>query len=208
MNFEIRKMTKKDKDEVISMMGAFYSSDAVFTNGSVEIFNTDFENCINASPFLEGYIFEGCPLENSASKACERGQSFEGCIAEGHYSCRKNYPSAFDSATCDVSDLHGATSAAPAAPDLQGVPRAILGYAMIAKSFSTEFGKPCIWLEDLYLKPEYRGNKIIPQFLSYVKKLFPDAILRLELERENTHALHVYKKSGFIELPYVEMMEK
>ena len=32
----------------------------------------------------------------------------------------------------------------------------IQGYAMIAKSFSTEFGKPCIWIEDLYLKPEHR----------------------------------------------------
>ena len=29
----------------------------------------------------------------------------------------------------------------------------ILGYAMVAKSFSTEFGKPCMWIEDLYLKP-------------------------------------------------------
>lgn len=33
----------------------------------------------------------------------------------------------------------------------------IQGYAMIAKSFSTEFGKPCIWVEDLYIKDRYRG---------------------------------------------------
>ena len=30
----------------------------------------------------------------------------------------------------------------------------LLGYAMVAKSFSTEFGKPCMWIEDIYLKPE------------------------------------------------------
>ena len=37
----------------------------------------------------------------------------------------------------------------------------ILGYAMTARSFSTEFGKPCLWFEDLYLKPQYRGCGII-----------------------------------------------
>ena len=26
---------------------------------------------------------------------------------------------------------------------------ALLGYAMVAKSFSTEFGKPCVWVEDM-----------------------------------------------------------
>ena len=35
-----------------------------------------------------------------------------------------------------------------------------LGYSMLAKSFSTEFGKHCIWIEDLYLKPEYRGEGV------------------------------------------------
>jgi len=36
----------------------------------------------------------------------------------------------------------------------------IAGYAMLAKSFSTEFGGICIWIEDLYMKPEYRGGGI------------------------------------------------
>ena len=32
------------------------------------------------------------------------------------------------------------------------------GYAMVAKSFSTEFGKPCIWIEDLYIRDAFRGQ--------------------------------------------------
>ena len=32
----------------------------------------------------------------------------------------------------------------------------ILGYAMAAKSFSTEFGKPCVWIEDREQRP---GNR-------------------------------------------------
>lgn len=84
----------------------------------------------------------------------------------------------------------------------------ILGYAMLAKSFSTEFGKPCIWLEDLYLKPEFRGLGIIPKFISKIENENKNSILRLEVEDENTHAVHVYQKSGFSKLPYVEMKKE
>ena len=84
----------------------------------------------------------------------------------------------------------------------------ILGYAMIAKSFSTEFGKPCIWLEDLYLKPEFRGHGIIPKFISKLENENKNSILRLEVEEENSHAVHVYEKSGFSRLPYAEMKKE
>ena len=63
----------------------------------------------------------------------------------------------------------------------------IQGYGMIAKSFSTEFGRPCMWIEDIYIKE------------------YPDAILRLEVEEENERAVNVYKKNGFSFLPYLEM---
>lgn len=81
----------------------------------------------------------------------------------------------------------------------------VLGYGMAAKSFSTEFGKPCIWVEDLYLKPEYRGQGIGSAFLTYMARQYPDAILRLEGEAENERAIAVYEKSGFQVLPYMEM---
>lgn len=58
MNHIIRKMTENDRDTVLDMMRVFYASPAVFTNGSEEIFQNDIENCVNDSPYLEGYIFE------------------------------------------------------------------------------------------------------------------------------------------------------
>ncbi|MBQ2900697.1 MAG: GNAT family N-acetyltransferase [Agathobacter sp.] len=136
-------MTRDDKDTVISMMRVFYASPAVLSNGSEEIFEADVENCVNDSPYLEGFIFE----EN------------------------------------DV----------------------ILGYGMIAKSFSTEFGKPCIWVEDLYMKPEYRGTGIGSKFFDYLEQNYTDCIFRLEVEEENERAIHVYEKNGFAVLPYMEM---
>ena len=143
MHSHIRKMTAADKPQVLSMMRVFYSSDAVWTNGSEEIFQADIDQCVGDSPYLEGYI-----LEND---------------------------------------------------------RKIQGYAMIAKSFSTEFGKPCIWIEDLYLKEEFRGLGIGQQFFAYITEAYPGCLFRLEVEAENHRAIHVYEKCGFTELPYVEM---
>ncbi len=81
----------------------------------------------------------------------------------------------------------------------------IFGYAMIAKSFSTEFGKPCIWIEDLYLEEDCRGMGLGTRFLHFVESRFPDCLLRLEAEAENETAVHVYRKFGFEILPYLEL---
>ena len=84
----------------------------------------------------------------------------------------------------------------------------ICGYGMIAKSFSTEFGKPCIWIEDLYLKEEYRGVGIGSSFFQYLEKEYPNTIMRLEVEEENTRAVAVYRKNGYETLPYMEMKKE
>lgn len=143
MNSTIRFMTADDKSCVMKMMREFYSSPAVSTNGSDGIFSADIENCLNDSPYLEGYIFE-----NSG--------------------------------------------------DIQG-------YAMVAKSFSTEFGKPCIWIEDLYIRKEYRGQGIGRLFMDFIADKYPDCLLRLEVEEENETAIKLYRKSGFTPLPYMEL---
>ena len=81
----------------------------------------------------------------------------------------------------------------------------ILGYGMIAKSFSTEFGKPCIWIEDLYVESPYRNMGLGSAFLKFVEDKYPGHLLRLEVEKENERAVHVYEKCGFEEIPYMEM---
>ena len=143
MAMNIREMIQDDKSIIIDMMRVFYASPAVLSNGSEEIFEADVENCVNDSPYLEGFVFE------------ENGE--------------------------------------------------ILGYGMIAKSFSTEFGKPCMWIEDLYFKPEYRGLGLGTKFFQLMDETYPHAVLRLEVEEENERAVHVYKKCGYEVLPYMEM---
>ena len=81
----------------------------------------------------------------------------------------------------------------------------IVGYGMLAKSFSTEFGKPCIWIEDLYVKPQMRGNGIGSMFFCFIEEKYPEVLFRLEVEEENERAIHVYQKNGFEMMPYMEM---
>ena len=142
----IRLMKEQDKNEVIEMMTVFYASEAVSTNGSREIFESDFNNCINSCPYLEGYVFE------------ENGN--------------------------------------------------ICGYAMVAKSFSTEFGKPCIWIEDLYIKEEYRHKKLGSLFFDFLKENYKDTIQRLEVDKNNVFAIKAYKKNNFDEVDYLQFIRK
>ena len=142
----IRLMKEQDKNEVIEMMTVFYASEAVSTNGSREIFESDFNNCINSCPYLEGYVFE----ENNN----------------------------------------------------------ICGYAMVAKSFSTEFGKPCIWIEDLYIKEEYRHKKLGSLFFNFLKENYKDTIQRLEVDKHNVFAIKAYKKNNFEEVDYLQFIRK
>ncbi|MBQ7654812.1 MAG: GNAT family N-acetyltransferase [Clostridia bacterium] len=145
MSFYIRPMEERDKGSVIGMMKVFYSSEAVYTNGSKEVFESDFKSCVSENPFAEGFVFE-----------------------EGEN---------------------------------------LLGYAMVAKSFSTEFGKQCIWLEDIFVKAEHRGKGVGSAFLEFAESRYPDAVLRLEIEPENESAIRLYQKSGFDFLPYSEMIK-
>ena len=81
----------------------------------------------------------------------------------------------------------------------------IVGYGMLAKSFSTEYGKACIWIEDIYIEEEFRGCGLGSEFFDFIEKKYDNCIFRLEVEEENERALRVYKKNGFEFMPYKEM---
>lgn len=86
----------------------------------------------------------------------------------------------------------------------------IAGYSMVAKSYSTEFGGECIWIEDLYMKPEYRGKGIGTKFFQYLEEVYKDKVVRfrLEVEKNNQSAIAAYKKNGYQELAYVQMTKE
>ena len=79
------------------------------------------------------------------------------------------------------------------------------GYALLAISHASEFGCPCVWIEDLYVTEGCRSQGLGREFLTFVRRSFPDALLRLEVEEENQGAIKLYKKCGFSFWPYEEM---
>lgn len=81
----------------------------------------------------------------------------------------------------------------------------ICGYSMIARGYSTEYGGECIWIEDLYVKPEYRGHGIGTEFFSALEREYRGKAVRyrLEAEESNENAVKLYKKCGFKVSPYV-----
>lgn len=83
--------------------------------------------------------------------------------------------------------------------------RGVQGYAMVARSYTTEFGRPCVWIEDLYLNENCRGRGVGSRFFDYIENRYPDAALRLEVERGNEKAVALYKKRGFAPVSYLGM---
>lgn len=86
----------------------------------------------------------------------------------------------------------------------------LAGYSMTANGYSTEYGGPCLWIEDIYILPEYRGQGIAGQFFSWLDGYARGKAvrLRLEVEAENERAIAVYEKCGYHKLPYLEMTKE
>ena len=83
------------------------------------------------------------------------------------------------------------------------------GYAMTTRCYATEFGGMCAWLEDLYIKPEYRGMGISSRFFEHLECKCADCkLIKLEAEKENAHAVSVYKRRGFEVSEYFEMVKR
>ena len=73
----------------------------------------------------------------------------------------------------------------------------ILGYSMVAKSYSTEYGGMCVWVEDT-------------AFFRFLDEKYKDQAVRfrLEVEEDNERAVAVYKKAGYQPLPYMQMTKE
>ncbi len=80
---------------------------------------------------------------------------------------------------------------------------AVTGYALLAKTFSQEAGGLAVWIEELYIKPEYRGMGIGSEALDYIRQNVPAARYRLETEPENERAAQLYCRHGFRPLGYI-----
>ena len=74
-----------------------------------------------------------------------------------------------------------------------------IGYAIFFKTFSTFLAKPGLWLEDLYVKPEYRGRGIGKGLLLAVGDIAKErgsGRYEWNVLDWNQRAIEVYEKAG------------
>lgn len=86
----------------------------------------------------------------------------------------------------------------------------IAGYALLAKTFSQEAGGIQVWIEELYVKPEFRGHGLGHEFFEFLEKHLPRNTkrIRLEAESDNQKAISLYRQLGFQDLPYRQMFRE
>ena len=85
----------------------------------------------------------------------------------------------------------------------------VVGYFLLAITWSNEAGGMVIWLDELYFKPECRGKGYGTEAFAWVEREYPDAKrFRLEATHSNQRAIALYGKLGYEELKYDQMIKE
>lgn len=79
----------------------------------------------------------------------------------------------------------------------------VIGYGVLAYTYSQEAGGKVVWLEEIYLKKEFRGKGVGSRFIDFVLESIPAKRYRLETEPENEKAAALYRRKGFEFFEYV-----
>lgn len=84
----------------------------------------------------------------------------------------------------------------------------ITGYALLAKTFSQEAGGMVIWVEEIYIKPEFRGMGQGREFLNSMISRLGNGVSRIRLEASacNAKAVKLYRSLGFTDLEYGQLI--
>lgn len=83
----------------------------------------------------------------------------------------------------------------------------VAGYVLLLLGWSQEAGGQTIWIDELYLLPQFRGQGLGTAFFRELEALYPHAArFRLELEPDNLRAKALYTKMGFQVLNYQQMV--
>lgn len=81
------------------------------------------------------------------------------------------------------------------------------GYALLAITWSQEGGGETIWVDELYILPQFRGQGLGTAFFSELRRIYPNAArFRLEIEPDNEKARALYERMGYRFLNYRQMV--
>ena len=81
------------------------------------------------------------------------------------------------------------------------------GYILLALTYSNEAGGMVVWIDEIYVKPEFRSQGIGSELIDFVIDKYKDnaARFRLEITESNMGAKKLYLSKGFTDLSYRQM---
>lgn len=102
-------------------------------------------------------------------------------------------------------------AADPAEPLLRGVlvqrDGVPAGYLYVTQCYSAEVGGRCIFIEEIFLKPELRGQGLGTEIMAWLEREYPAARrFRLEVTHVNQGAVRLYQRAGYEFLRYDQMV--
>ena len=102
-------------------------------------------------------------------------------------------------------------AASPAEPLLRGLliqwEGKPAGYMYLTQCYSAEVWGRCVFIEEIYLEPEYRRRGLGAQIMAWLEQEYPAARrFRLEVTQANQGAVSLYQKAGYTFLRYEQMV--
>lgn len=88
----------------------------------------------------------------------------------------------------------------------EGADGTVIGYVLLMKTYTREAGGLTVWVDELYVCPEWQGQGVAHRFFSWLEQNIPAARYRLETEPENVRAKALYERMGYVPLPYQQMI--
>ena len=83
------------------------------------------------------------------------------------------------------------------------------GFCVTSKTYSPEAGGMCLWVEDLYVKPQFRSMGLGKELFERIEADYGEKLsrIRLEVDEDNHGAISLYERIGFKRLPYGQMVK-
>ena len=90
------------------------------------------------------------------------------------------------------------------------VERKTAGYCLISHSYSNATDGMTVWIEQIYVRPEFRGHKLAEKALREIFDLYGNdaKCYRLEVTEDNKTAKKIYYKLGFKSINYQHMIKE
>lgn len=79
----------------------------------------------------------------------------------------------------------------------EGEPETVAGFVFCSWNFSTWEGEPGIWMDDLYLRPEYRGHGLARELMADLRARTEGRIV-WEMQHGNDTAAAFYTRLGAV----------